>query len=191
MIDVEPNLRLRELRHDWIAHVDHIQAYGPRKEMPFQLFKKLQADMSEWMNATNRFRKLVRRNPELKEKLDRKMEELALSKDEKLKRIYLTDEELLEHLRETVSSQADYTLVLYASETGNAEYLAGSVVHYIRRRGFDVRIIAMDDFDFHDLPVQKRAIFVAVTCGQYMHPLVPRKIVRRFCQYQNPKIMRI
>eukprot|EP01083_Nonionella_stella_P188452 694684_1 len=139
MIDVKPNLRLRELRHDWIAH------YGPHKEMPFQLFKKLQADMSEWMNATNRFRKLVRRNPELKEKLDRKMEELALSKDEKLK----------------------------------------------RRRGFKVRIIAMDDFDFHDLPVQKRAIFVAVTCGQYMHPLVPRKIVRRFCQYQNPKIMRI
>eukprot|EP01083_Nonionella_stella_P135073 410879_1 len=43
--------------------------------------------MSEWMRATNRFRKLVRSNPELVENLHENMRYLALSRHEKLKRL--------------------------------------------------------------------------------------------------------
>ena len=44
--------------------------------------------------------------------------------------------------------------MLYGSETGNAEALAGVFATELKRRGVRASCMAMDDFDFDDLPNQ-------------------------------------
>ncbi len=44
--------------------------------------------------------------------------------------------------------------MLYGSETGNAEALAGVFGNELKRRGIRPKVMAMDDFDFEDLPNQ-------------------------------------
>ena len=46
----------------------------------------------------------------------------------------------------------DKTIILYGSETGNAEALSGVFATEFKRRGIRAKCMAMDDFDFDDLP---------------------------------------
>lgn len=46
----------------------------------------------------------------------------------------------------------DKTLVLYGSETGNAEALSNVFATEFKRRNVRAKCIAMDDFDFEELP---------------------------------------
>lgn len=80
----------------------------------------------------------------------------------------MTDEELLDYLKKQVGEQptSQKIMVLYGSETGNAEYVSGTIVQDLKRRGLRAKAIAMDDYDFEELPEEKDVIFVVATCGQ-------------------------
>jgi len=66
----------------------------------------------------------------------------------------LADEELFDwlkkHYGEEISSEGK-CLVLYGSETGNAEDLAGQLSSDLKRRGQRVKLSALDDYDINDL----------------------------------------
>uniref|UniRef100_A0A6A7FYI8 pyruvate dehydrogenase (NADP(+)) n=3 Tax=Hirondellea gigas TaxID=1518452 RepID=A0A6A7FYI8_9CRUS len=151
----------------------NLYRFDPRLDVPFQLdSKKLKGKMSEWLDATNRFRKLARSNVELAAELHGKMQADALKKQETLRRLSMSDEDLLDHLKKQIGEQtsSNKVLILYGSETGTAEYVAASVAHDLKRRDVKSKCMAMDDYDFDDLPEETSVIFIAATCGQGEYP---------------------
>lgn len=56
-------------------------------------------------------------------------------------------------------------LVLYASQTGTAQYVAEEVTRELIHREFSALCLAMDDFDITELPNQKHVIFIVATAG--------------------------
>ena len=66
--------------------------------------------------------------------------------------------------RGTAQSQPEI-LVLYASQTGTAEYVAEEITRELIQRDFVVTCSSMDEYDITELPNQKYAIFVISTTG--------------------------
>ena len=64
--------------------------------------------------------------------------------------------------------QAEKSLVLYGSETGNAEALAGVFANELKRRGIRAKCMAMDDLDFDELPIQGRDEFDVTASNSFL-----------------------
>ncbi len=62
------------------------------------------------------------------------------------------------------------SIVLYGSETGNAQGLAGVFSQELKRRGIQAKCLAMDDLDFDDLPKYANVYCVVATAGQGEFP---------------------
>ncbi|TIB38487.1 hypothetical protein E3P86_01605 [Wallemia ichthyophaga] len=57
-------------------------------------------------------------------------------------------------------------LVLFASDGGNAEKVAKRIATRAKLRGVAARVLAMDDFPFEDMKLEKNVVFVSSTAGQ-------------------------
>ena len=61
---------------------------------------------------------------------------------------------------------AEPLTILFASESGNSEKLAGDVAKQARKAGFKPRIVDMADLAIADLPKAKRLVVIAATWGE-------------------------
>lgn len=61
---------------------------------------------------------------------------------------------------------AEPLTILFASESGNSERLAGDVAKLARKSGFKPRVIDFAELDLADLPKAKRLIAIAATWGE-------------------------
>jgi sulfite reductase (NADPH) flavoprotein alpha-component len=66
---------------------------------------------------------------------------------------------------------AEPLTIVFASESGNCETLAGDMAKQARKLGFKPRVIDMADLDLADLPKAKRLIFIAATWGEGEPPV--------------------
>ncbi|GMH41133.1 hypothetical protein BSKO_09043 [Bryopsis sp. KO-2023] len=57
-------------------------------------------------------------------------------------------------------------LILFGSETGNAEDVAETIGREARRRGLTPRVMSMDAFPVQNIPEERLVIFLAATTGQ-------------------------
>ena len=67
-------------------------------------------------------------------------------------------------------TSSDKIVILYGSETGNAEALSGVFATEFKRRGIRAKCIAMDDFEVDELPAQSKVFCLVATCGQGEFP---------------------
>lgn len=151
--------------------------YDPRRSdkglNAFQLdSKKIKTDLREYLNNQNRFDRLKRSSKIAAEELQGTLKSSVLHRHDKYSKMAMDDYELLEHLKTALGEEVDTerTLVLYGSETGNAESLAGVFANEFKRRNIRPKCIAMDDFDFDDLQKQDQIFCVVATCGQGEFP---------------------
>ncbi|MFC5557298.1 diflavin oxidoreductase [Methylobacterium iners] len=61
---------------------------------------------------------------------------------------------------------AEPLTILYASESGNCEKLAGDMAKLARKGGFKPRIVDFADLDVAALPAEKRVVVIAATWGE-------------------------
>ncbi len=61
---------------------------------------------------------------------------------------------------------AEPLTILFASESGNSERLAGDVAKLARKGGFKPKVVDFADLDLADLPKAKRLIAIAATWGE-------------------------
>lgn len=151
--------------------------YDPRNrskgQNPLSLdSRRLKGDLKQFLHSQNRFQQLVRKNEEHAKILHSNLSEVSLGRHDKFKRLAMDDEELLEHLKERLGEEVttEKNIVLYGSETGNAASLAAVFGQELKRRGIRAKVMAMDDFDFDDLPKQNNVYCVVATCGQGEFP---------------------
>ncbi|KAJ2770784.1 Sulfite reductase [NADPH] subunit beta, partial [Coemansia nantahalensis] len=69
-------------------------------------------------------------------------------------------------------------LVLFASDGSNAEEAARRVARQGRRRGMDVRCLAMDEYEVDELPFEKTVVVSVSTAGQGEVPTNGREFVK-------------
>ena len=63
-------------------------------------------------------------------------------------------------------SQNHEVLILYGSQTGNAQYLAEEVERELMQRNFITNIDSCDQYNIRQLPEEKVVIFIVATTGQ-------------------------
>jgi sulfite reductase (NADPH) flavoprotein alpha-component len=61
---------------------------------------------------------------------------------------------------------AEPLTILFASESGNCERLAGDIAKLARKGGFKPRVVDFADLDLADLPKAKRLLVIAATWGE-------------------------
>lgn len=99
---------------------------------------------------------MLRTNKDTAELLHNSLKATALAKQETLLKKSMTDLELLEYLKKYYGEKlagdgAAAPLILFGSETGNAEQLAKSYQEELAVRGIKAKCMAMDDFDVDEL----------------------------------------
>ena len=74
---------------------------------------------------------------------------------------------MLEHLKKQFGEklQVKSLLILYGSETGTSEMLADTFASELKKRDVKVKVMAMDDYAFADLPTEQNVCFLVSTCG--------------------------
>ena len=151
--------------------------YDPRRTEkgvnPFQLdSKKIKADLIKFLDGENRFTRLKRTDSSTADDLHNYLSSDIQRKHRKLQRLAMDDYELLENLKEQLGEEVDAekVIVLYGSETGTAEYLSEVFASELKRRDIRPKCMAMDDFDFDDLPKYSKVFAVVATCGQGEFP---------------------
>ncbi len=82
------------------------------------------------------------------------------------------DVETLDFLKKAIGEEpsSEKAVILFGSETGNAQQVAAQLSYELTRRGQRTMCIAMDDFDFEELPETKNAYCVVSTAGQGEFP---------------------
>eukprot|EP00485_Elphidium_margaritaceum_P010876 CAMPEP_0202690710 /NCGR_PEP_ID=MMETSP1385-20130828/5619_1 /ASSEMBLY_ACC=CAM_ASM_000861 /TAXON_ID=933848 /ORGANISM="Elphidium margaritaceum" /LENGTH=1757 /DNA_ID=CAMNT_0049346001 /DNA_START=418 /DNA_END=5691 /DNA_ORIENTATION=+ len=157
--------------------------YDPRRIdralNPFQLdSKRTREDLTKFLAAQKRFKKLNILSPETAKRLQHNLQEFSDNKRETLIRNSMTETQYLQFLKvkfgDTVGAE-DEVLILYGSETGNARSLAQGMSHELKRRNCKTKVMAMDDFDFADLigmgeKTERTILFAVSTCGQGEYP---------------------
>jgi len=151
--------------------------FDPRLEaqgkQPLQLDSaKIKTDVRKFLETQNRFKQLLRKD---KEKATRLFEELSGSlhkSHEDLRRKAMDNFELLDHLKSLLgeTSTGERALVLFASETGTAAEVAKMFVAELKRRNVRARCVAMDDYEFDNLPQESTVFVIGATCGQGEFP---------------------
>lgn len=151
--------------------------YDPRRTEknlnPFQLdSKKLKSDLEHYLKGQNRFEQLRRADVEMHGALHEEFDNQVRLKHKKLQKLAMDEFELLEHLKGMLGEEtsSDKITILYGSETGNAEALAGVFATEFKRRGIRAKCLAMDDFEVDDLPAQSKVFCLVATCGQGEFP---------------------
>ena len=151
--------------------------YDPRRRMdgnnPFQLdSRKLKSEMRDFLVHQNRFQQLMRKDKITADQLHEALGNMAHYRHDKFKRLSMDDYELLEFLKGKVgeATSSEKSLILYGSETGNAQNQAGIMQQELKRRGIRAQCMAMDDFDFEDLPAFANVYCMVATCGQGEFP---------------------
>ena len=61
---------------------------------------------------------------------------------------------------------AEPLTILYATESGNSEALAGDVAKLARKSGFKPKVVDLTDLDIADLPKAKNLVVIAATWGE-------------------------
>lgn len=76
--------------------------------------------------------------------------------------------EMLDYLKDKLGegSTSEKSLVLYGSETGNAQSVAQTLHTDLKRRGVRATLSAMDDYDFEKLPKETNVYMIVATAGQ-------------------------
>ena len=151
--------------------------YDPRRidkgSNPFQLdSKKIKSDLLQYLDGENRFTRLKRTDLTTADSLHETLSSDVHRRHRKFQRLAMDDYELLESLKMRLGEEVDTekVVVLYGSETGTAEYLSDVFSSELKRRGIRAKVLAMDDFDFDDLPNQSKVFAVVATCGQGEFP---------------------
>merc|ERR1719506_1904794 len=141
-------------------------------DSPFSLdSKRIKASLANYLQNENRYASLRRTDSARADYLQGEFEASTVKRMEKMQRQAMDDEELLDVLKAKVGeSTGEKVLVLFASETGNTADLAKTLAYELKRRDQRVSVMAMDDFDVHELPKQSLVINLAATCGQGEFP---------------------
>lgn len=164
--------------------------YDPRKgDNAFQLdSKKLKSHTQEFLKKQIRFDKLVSN----KEWLDVLWRHLK-KKNEQFQWLGMSDYEKLDFLKKKLGetsadgSAGSSALVLFGSETGNAQSVAHGLAKDLKTRGYArTRISAMDDYDFDSLPSEKKVFAVISTAGQGEFPSNSRAFWKAFTDTKLP-----
>ena len=174
---IEMNTMMGEMKTAVDSGYWNLYRYDPRRSEkglnPFQLdSKKLKADLSVYLESQNRFQQLKRTNNVVAGELQSNLSAGIHHKHATYKKMSMDDYELLDHLKGLLgeSTDSEKTLILYGSETGNSAGLADVLSQEFLRRGVRAKTMAMDDFDFDDLPKQDKVVCVVATCGQGEFP---------------------
>jgi len=84
----------------------------------------------------------------------------------------MSDPDLLDHLKKQYGEEAssEKHTILYASETGTAQFCSEMFEYELKRRGLRTTVVAMDDYAFEDLAGEENLYLIAATCGQGEYP---------------------
>ncbi len=99
-----------------------------------------------------------------------------LAKHERFKQMAMDDKEQLEYLMKKLGVESmegldqARSIVLFGSETGNAQTLSGVFQQELKRRGIQAKAMAMDDFDVDDFGKYAQVFCVVSTAGQGEFP---------------------
>ncbi|KAH0487908.1 MAG: uncharacterized protein KVP18_002182 [Porospora cf. gigantea A] len=140
-------------------------------EPPLQMdSKKLKANIEDMIDRENRFASLKRMNPELAAKALTQLRRWAVDRFNKLKfRAEFGDDGHLT-LANQIGKDESAVDVLYGSETGNAEELAGRIGKALRTRGLGCKVRSMEEVDADDLKEMNTVVIVCSTAGQGEFP---------------------
>jgi sulfite reductase alpha subunit-like flavoprotein/ferredoxin len=143
---------------------------GVKDQMGFELDNKRidGKTMEKFLMSENRFTSLQRSSPEHAKMLQQTMTDTNNFRHETRKRASMNDEDLLEHLKKMMGEQVsgEKILVLYGSDTGNAEVVAKNFQFELKRRGMKAKCMAFNELDMCDLPEQSRILAIMATAGQ-------------------------
>ncbi|XP_013418498.1 uncharacterized protein LOC106179427 isoform X2 [Lingula anatina] len=174
---IDWGIEMKNMMHEQKEAVDSgywpLYRYDPRRAekgaIPFQLdSKKIKGDFEKYLHGQNRFDQLFRKDKSLAEGLHGSFEHNTLHRHEKFQKMAMDEVEYLEYLKALHGEElsTEKSIVLYGSETGNAEALAGVFASELLRRGIRAKCLAMDDFEVDDLPKHSTVYCVVATCGQ-------------------------
>lgn len=115
---------------------------------------------------------MKRDNKELSEKWEAEVQVVIDKTHEGILRLSLNDEQLLDRLKKRLGESVggDKALILYGSETGNAEMMAEVLAEELLRRGIKSNLSTMNDYEFDDLSSETMVYNVISTCGQGEYP---------------------
>merc|ERR1719506_3133527 len=147
-------------------------AHLAQGDAPFALdSKRIKASLATYLQNENRYASLRRADAARADLLQGAFASSTVKRMERMQRQAMDDEELLDLLKAKVGeATGEKVLVLFASETGNTADVAKTLAYELKRRDQRVSVMAMDDFDVHDLPKQQLVISLAATCGQGEFP---------------------
>jgi sulfite reductase (NADPH) flavoprotein alpha-component len=83
---------------------------------------------------------------------------------------------------------AEPLTIVYASESGNSEKLAGDVAKAARKNGLKPTIIDMADLDLHALSSAKRLVVIAATWGEGEPPARAVRVYNEFMGEAAPRL---
>lgn len=86
------------------------------------------------------------------------------------------------------SRLAEPLTILFASESGNSERLAGDVAKLARKGGFKPKVVDFADLDLADLPKAKRLIAIAATWGEGEPPARAGRVYAELMSDAAPRL---
>ncbi|XP_064607290.1 pyruvate:ferredoxin oxidoreductase-like [Liolophura sinensis] len=178
---IDWGIEMKNMMHEQKEAVESgywtLYRFDPRKadlgQNPFQLdSKRIKGDLHEFLHQQNRFQQLVRKNKDEAALLHTSLHDISSHRHKKLLKMAMDEHELLEHLKNLLGEEVstEKSIILYGSETGNAENLAHVFSTELKRRGIRAKCLAMDDFDVEELPSQANVYCIVATCGQGEFP---------------------
>eukprot|EP00899_Mesostigma_viride_P024661 jgi/Mesvir1/537/Mv11395-RA.1 len=130
---------------------------------PFTLdSRRIKVELKEFLEKQGRFKTLKRLKPEVAQQLQNDLLKFTTKRHALLKMKAADPAEL------TKSSKAGDAgvLVLYGSETGNAEELAKRFGKDMKARGMSVRVMELDEYELEELANEPLVIIFCSTAGQ-------------------------
>jgi sulfite reductase alpha subunit-like flavoprotein/ferredoxin len=147
---------------------------------PFQLDSRtIRGDLFKFLSSENRFAAVQRSDPIRAGELNAKLQKQLSERQSVLKSM-----ESGPTNTETKASESS-VVILYGSETGNAEDVAKSLDADFKARGVGSEVWAMNDFDFERLPNTSNLVVVCSTCGLGEFPANSRALWKHL---SNPEL---
>ena len=138
-------------------------------ELPLQLdSKKLKADIKTMLNKENRFSILRRTKPEMADKCLEQLEKWAVERFQRLK--FRSEYGDYGQLINSQGQDEDAVFILYGSETGNAEELAGRACRTLKNRGLTAKVKSFYEVGVEDVAAMRNVIIFCSTAGQGEFP---------------------
>jgi sulfite reductase alpha subunit-like flavoprotein len=139
---------------------------------PFVLdSKQIRTNLSEILKTENRFASLARSDPETAAKLHEELDKHVHERHAQFVRRAMSEQEMRKYLSGSQGREGGESwLILYGTETGNAEEVARRLYNEARWRGMNVTLTNMADYVVEDLPKETNVTIVCSTCGQGEFP---------------------